>query len=510
MNVSEMLAYQARKYPDKDGLISPDRRLSYKEWNEQVNQMARAFMRLGVERGDKIVIHMPNTIEFIVSYFAAHRAGAVVVPIHARLIEKEVSYIYDHSDAVVLLTHEQTWPQVKGLAEDNTGTFIKTGASQGNWLSYSALLAQEEALEVVNDASEEEEASILYTSGTTGTPKGVVFTHKNILSVSIMMAIEMEMKVSSRILHMMPLSHSAPLHLFLTAGTYVGAAHVTASSFTPDLLLELASREKTTHFFGAPVAYLMTARHPDVADTDMSWMKHWVYGGAPLSRTEVDFIQKQLDTESLYCVYGLTEAGPNGTLLLPSEHERKAGSIGQRAALNCEMKITRDDGQETGAGEVGEICLRGDGVMKAYYKDPDLTREVIQDGWLKTGDLAVRDEEGYVWVVDRMKDMIISGGVNIYPREIETILLQHPLIEDAAVTGVPHPDWGETVKAFIVSHSRIDQLEEECRSFLENHLAGYKIPRLYEEVQELPRNATGKLLKHRLREENQQVQGERS
>lgn len=499
MNLSELLAYQSRKYPEKEGIVTPDERLTYAEWNDKVNQLARAMMRLGIQAGEKVIIHMPNTKEFVISYFAVHRMGAVAVPINAKLVANEISSIYDHSDASVLMTHELLFAQVSRLADEKSGTFIKTGASDHSWYSFSEILEKEETTALVNDAHEDEEASILYTSGTTGDPKGVVFTHKNILTVSSMMAVELEMKPSSRMLHMMPLSHSAPLHLFLAGGTFVGATHILAPTFTPDLLLTLVSKEKATHFFGAPIAYLMTAKHPKVTETDLSYVKYWTYGGAPLSKAEVEFVREQLAIDNFCCLYGLTEAGPSGTLLLPQEHDDKAGSVGKRAALHSEFTILDERGEEVEEGQIGEIALKGEGIMKGYYKDEQKTADTFRDGWLLTGDMGSKDEDGYLWVIDRKKDMVISGGVNVYPREVETTLLQHPHIEDVAVVGAPHPDWGETVKAFIVQTGKINHLEDECRTYLEGRMADYKIPKLYEEMEELPRNATGKLLKHRLR-----------
>ncbi|ARI76559.1 class I adenylate-forming enzyme family protein [Halobacillus mangrovi] len=505
MNLSELLAYQSRKYPSKEGLVTLDDRITYAQWNQAVNQLAKALQRLGVNQNDKVVIHMSNTKEFVITYFAVQRIRAVAVPINAKFVFEEVSYIFNHCDGKVFLTDDLLFDQVSSLSEIYDGIFIKTKDSADGWLAFDELLQAEESSEVVSDANEEEEASILYTSGTTGKPKGVVFTHKNILAVASMMAVEMEMKPSSRMLHMMPLSHSAPLHLFLIGGTYVGATHVLAPTFSPDLLLELVSKERTTHFFGAPVAYLMTAKHPKVTETDLSWMKSWVYGGAPLSQSEVQFVQDQLDIDHLYCVYGLTEAGPNGTLLMPQEHASKAGSIGQRAALNCEIRLVDSEGQDVKPGEVGEILLKGEGNMKGYYKDEEQTEKAFRNRWLYTGDMAFKDNDGFFWVVDRKKDIIISGGLNIYPRETETNLLEHPHITDVALVGVPHPDWGETVKAFIIQDGTIEDIEAECRQYLHARLADYKIPRLYEEVTELPRNATGKLLKNKLREKARQV-----
>ncbi|SET06288.1 feruloyl-CoA synthase [Oceanobacillus limi] len=500
MNIPNLLATHARKYPNQEALVTPTERLTYFEWNRAVNKLANSFHQFGVQQGDKVVLHMPNTKEFMITYFAVQRLGALIVPINAKLVEQEVSYILNHSDAKVFLTHELLFKQVEALSETKDLIFIKTGERIGEWLSFENLLADGSEKEVPCSLEENDEASILYTSGTTGAPKGVVFTYRNILTVARMICIEMTLKPESKVLHMMPLSHSAPLHLFMVAGTYVGATHVLVPTFTPELLLETVAKEKTTHFFGAPIAYLASCKHPKINDYDLSSMNYWVYGGAPLSQQEVNVVQSKFQTDRLICVYGLTEAGPNGTLLGFDEHQTKAGSIGSRAALDCEIRVVDENGADVKPGEIGEIILRGEGNMKGYYKDPEQTAAVLRGDWLYTGDMAMQDEDGYFWVIDRKKDMIISGGVNIYPKEIENLLITHPNIADVAVVGVPHSDWGETVKAFVVKEGEVDNLADSCKEFLESKLADYKIPKLYEELEALPRNATGKLLKNQLRE----------
>ncbi|KOS66538.1 O-succinylbenzoate--CoA ligase [Lysinibacillus contaminans] len=495
MNSSNLLARNARKYPMNEAIICHGRRISYRQLDEQVTRFSHVLLERGIETGDKVVIFMPNVLEFVVSYFAIQRIGAVVVPVNAKFTLSEVEYVVQHADAKAIIAHEAIFATVESISAVTLK--IKTGQVKDGWLSYDALI-QEASSQTINcQLNEENDSTILYTSGTTGKPKGVLFSYRNILTVAQMIAIEMEVKPESRILLMMPLTHSAPLHLFLMAGMLVGATNVLTPTFTPDLFIDMIEQEKTTHFFGAPVAYLLTAQIPRLQTADLTSMKWWVYGGAPLSQSEIPFIQNAFQTDNLTSVYGLTEAGPSGAIMFGKEHTQKAGSIGNRAPFGTELRIVDENGEDVPVGEIGEIALYGEGNMKGYYKDEVATKAVFIDGWLRSGDLARFDEDGYIWIVDRKKDVIISGGVNIYPKEIEDCLLSYEGIFEVAVIGVPHPQWGETVKAVYASKVEIDK--DALEAYLEEHLAKYKIPRIFECVEALPRNAAGKILKQSLK-----------
>ncbi|WP_456277233.1 class I adenylate-forming enzyme family protein [Bacillus sp. AK128] len=496
MNSSLLLERNARKYPTQEAVVSMGQRFTYKELDLLVNKFGSALKHKGIDAGDKVVLFMPNVTEFLITYFAVQRIGAVIVPVNAKLSQSEVEYIIEHTDAKALVVHEMLFAAVKDIQSPMLK--IKTGAAHGGWHSFEEIIQNGNDDKISCLLKEDDESTILYTSGTTGNPKGVVFSYRNILTVANMIAVEMEVKPESRILLMMPLSHSAPLHLFMMAGMIVGSTLVLTPTFTPELLLDTVEKEKTTHFFGAPVAYLLTANHPRIKEADLSSMKWWVYGGAPLSANEVKFVQSAFWTNNLVCVYGLTEAGPSGTLLLGAEHEEKAGSIGKRGALGTEIRIVDHAGEDVAPGEVGEIVLLGEGNMLTYYKNEEATKETFLGEWLKTGDLARMDEDGYIWVVDRKKDLIISGGVNIYPKEVEEAILQYEGVTEVAVIGVPHPEWGETVKAIFAAKEQVP--DADLKLFLEKKLAKFKVPRLYEQVDALPRNASGKILKQLLRE----------
>lgn len=496
MNIPYYLEMYSRKTPDKVFLTTEIGEYTYKEMNDAANKLASSLEENGVKKNDKVIILLQNGFEFVVSYFALLKIGAIVVPTNVKLTAKEVKMIYDDADASAIIMEAG---RVEDFNQYDVGLTISSDSSLGHSLAIDKLIEKGRNERYETTSNEEEISTILYTSGTTGKPKGVVFQNRSILSVAHMICIEMQVSEQSKTLLMMPLSHSAPLHLFFISALMVGAKAVTRKEFHPLELLKTIESERITHFFGAPVAYLFAAKIYEQQPFDLSSMEWFVYGGSPMGANEVNYIQKTLNTDRLTCVYGLTEAGPSGSLLFPEEHEQKVGSVGRRASLFTELKIVNELGEEVAPNEIGEVVLRGLGMMKEYYNNEAETEKTFLNGWLRTGDLGRYDEDGYIWIVDRVKDMIISGGVNIYPFEIEQELMKYDVIEDVAVVGVPHREWGETVKAFYVSESPID--EGAVRDFLSNRLASHKIPRIYEKIDTIPRNATGKILKHLLRKE---------
>lgn len=497
-NIVAALERNALKFKDRLAVRYPagNVTLTWGELYQRSSSLAQYFREKGINKGDSVALLIPNRPSFVIALFAIFQAGARAVPINVRLTPGEINYILDNSDAVALLCAEELKDTGLKAAEGLNLRLVDTVEN------LETMAGSYQTIGSGDSINSGDTAEILYTSGTTGKPKGVVLSHGAVHAVATMFAYEMEIRPASRMLILMPLTHSAPLNLCLLGAVYAGAA-VVLGDFTPQNLLGLAAQEKTTHFFGAPVAFLLAAQLPDLANYDLSSMKYWIYGGAPMSREAVLKI-KQILPGQLVGVYGLTEAGPNGVALYHHEHEQKAGSLGRCGTVNSALKVVDEQGREVAPGEAGEIVIKSASNMDGYYKNPEATAEAIKDGWLYTGDIARIDEEGYLWILDRKKDMIISGGVNIYPKEIEDVLTMHPGIADAAVIGVPHPEWGETVKAVLVAKGEAPS-PEEVQAFCSQHLAKFKIPKIVEFVEMIPRNASGKILKHVLREQARQL-----
>ncbi|EFV75479.1 AMP-binding protein [Cytobacillus firmus] len=483
-----VLERNARKFPEKDAFITASNRLTYADMNRTCNRLARYLQGEGIRRGDRIAVMSRNNEHFFYAFFACMKIGAIPMPMNVRLTPKELGAIFQNASAAGVLYEDELTETVTALKENlNFYVSIQDAVEASVHLSDGNLDVPIDSRDV---------CEILFTSGTTGTPKGVVFNHERILSIAAAVSVNFSLSHCDSMLTLMPLSHSAPLNTFFMSGFYCGASHV-IGDFTPKGFLNWIQQEKTTFSFAAPVAYLLAAKDPDLASYDLSSMRVFAYGGGPLALASYHHVKKAFQNENFYQVYGLTEAGPNGILLYPEEHLKKAGSIGKNPTVNMEIRVVRPDGTDTAPNEYGEILLTGDSLMLGYDNNPDETNAAMKDGWLYTGDIAYRDKDGYFYIVDRKKDVIISGGVNIYPREVEEVLAKHDAVLESCVVGVPHEEWGETVKAVVVLKG--DASEEELRAFAAEHLAEFKCPRIYSFVDELPRNASGKILKQQVK-----------
>jgi len=504
MDLGGLVARNARTVPEKEGVVYEDRRYTWKEVNDRVNAISNTLLKRGLKKGDKVAMWMFNSDLFVFTFYGIVKAGGVAVPVNFRLAPPEAEFIFDHCDAATLVFDDIFEPAVKDMKARLSKIKNLYSAGNGSFPGIDAIsdiIAGGSKEEPPVKVDEFDESEIIYTSGTTGRPKGAVFTHHNQIILTTSVASLVGLNQRDRILHAAPLFHSAELNLYLNPGTYVGCTHVVNKDFIPDRVLALIQNEKITQFFGPPVMFQFMMMVPDFDKYDLSSVRYYGYGAAPMAAESVRQMMEKFKSTSFFCLCGFTEGGPAGVALLPEDQIRKAGA-GGKYVVNMESHLADEKGRSiTEPGVVGELGVKGETIMKGYYKDPKATAEVIRDGYVYSGDLGVLDEEGFITLVDRKKDMIITGGENVYSKEVEDAIYENPKVQEACIIGLPHPDWGETVMA-VVALRPDQQLDiKELREFLKSRIADYKIPRLLEIVPALPRNVAGKVLKYKLREE---------
>ncbi|WP_249593897.1 long-chain-fatty-acid--CoA ligase [Peribacillus frigoritolerans] len=497
MNLGSSLGRNARQTPEKIAVICEDRQYTYDQLNRIVNRFAHGLQVLGIEKGDKVAFMLKNSEYFPISYFAVAKLGGVIVPINCRLTKSEAAYIVEHSDAKLIIFDEEFGELIEQAVSTKVEHVIAVHQAKiEGHLSFNDVLSENESdPDVVVNRNDDIE--ILYTSGTTGKSKGVLFDHNCVLSAIINSIPAFGQYNNDRPLHIAPFFHAAQLR-YMTRGIFLSSTNVILRSFDPIETLEAISNHKITLFFGVPTMYNLLLQVPNKEQYDLSSIKICGYGAAPMAPEIVKQSMEMFGTDRFFNQCGLTEGGPGGIFLTPEEHKSKLGASGKPRFL-MEARVVDQEGELVAPGIVGELVLRGESVMKGYYKNPEATSETIRDGWLFTGDLCTIDEDGYITLVDRGKDMIISGGSNVYSVEVEQVLYSFPAVLEAAVIGIPDEKWGETVAAIIVPKPghKIDigELEAFCRE----NLAGYKIPRIVRFMDTLPRNASGKILKYELR-----------
>ncbi|MFZ0928293.1 MAG: long-chain-fatty-acid--CoA ligase [Syntrophobacteraceae bacterium] len=499
MNLVDMLERNARKFADRDCLRQGGRGITYAQVARDSARAAGLLQSWGVARGDKVAIMSLNTPAFVHAFFGGQLCGAAVVPINHKLTAPEVDYILGHSEAKVCLFDGALAPVAEKLAHACRKASLDTAVA--GVPHFDALLAGAPQPRPV-PMEDHDLAEILYTSGTTGKPKGCLHTHRNVIMAGITGAMAMKMDQNDRLLMAMPIWHSSPLNNWFMGALYMGATTVLLREYHPLHLLQAVQDERCTVYFGAPISYLAPLQMvPTFAGFDLSSMRCWIYGGGPISAEVARRLMAAYKSDRFYQVYGMTEAGPTGTTLFPEEQIERAGSIGRTALPGADIMVVKGDGSRAGPGEVGEIWLKADSMMIGYFKDEAATRAAFSDGWYKTGDVVRVDEAGYLYIVDRTKDMIVTGGENVYSKEVEDALASHPQVVEAAVIGRPDPEWGETVVAMVVPVKDADLSEETLKEHLAARLAKYKIPREFKLVETLPRTPTGKVMKYKLREE---------
>ncbi|WP_156112623.1 fatty acid--CoA ligase [Halobacillus sp. BBL2006] len=507
--LKSMFEQTVMKYADKEGLV--DLRLgtrwTYGQWDAEVNKAANALKASGVEKGDRVSTILYNTAEFATTLFACMKIGAIFNPINFRLMAKELEFILQDADPKVVVFEKATASQVQ-LIVDKLPDVEFWSIDEHNLsyaMNYYDKVSDKDTKSPTCELDENDPYAIMYTSGTTGLPKGVVHTHRNMVDQALLMTACLHLSEKDRGLTVAPIFHCAELHCAFFPRVMMGATNVLMHHFDAPSVIETVKQEQITSFFAAPTMWNMMIQE-EFSKEDFETLQRGLYGGAPMAPALTTRLHDALGVQ-LVQAYGMTEMGPAITALMEDEQISKAGSAG-RALLNHEVRVVRTNEQGPAEpevickpGELGEIIVRGPSMMQGYYNRPEATEEALYKGWYHSGDIGSFDEDGYLWVSDRVKDMIISGGENIYSREVEDVLFDHPGVLDAAVIGEPDEMWGERVVAFIVKkNTKLSEqiLDEFCTSG--NRLARYKRPRRYEFVEELPRNASGKLQKFKLRE----------
>lgn len=498
------------KYPNKEALydVRKDLRYTYTEWSIEVNKLANALLAEGVRKGDRVSTYLFNTEELATAFFACAKIGAVFNPINFRLMSEEVAYIINDAEPKVVLFEKMLASAIEPIHNrfEKTAFWYIDEDTPSYADNYMEKVASAPSTDIEVSIHENDDYAIMYTSGTTGRPKGVIHKHRDMAEQSLIVIAGTKVVTEDVGLVTAPMFHCAELHCAFLPRVHVGAKSVILHHFDPKEVLHLIEQEKITKFFAAPTMWNMLLQE-DLSAYNLESLKMGLYGAAPMAPTLVYACQDKLGV-SLVQAYGMTEMGPAITFLSEGDQIRKAGSAGQ-ACLNHEIRIVKpnengpaDPEDVVPAGETGEIIVKGPCMMSGYFNREEATEKAMHKGWYHSGDIGYLDDEGYLWVKDRVDDMIISGGENIYPREVEDCLYAHGGVLDVAVIGQPDDRWGETVTAFVVKKDPSiteEELEEYCKN--SELLANYKRPRKYIFCDVLPRNASGKIQKFVLRKQ---------
>jgi long-chain acyl-CoA synthetase len=489
VNLAGIMTASARRRPDHVAVKLDDTEVTYGLLDEGSARVAGLLRERGVGPGDRVAVMLPNVPYFPVVYFGIVRAGAVVVPVNVLLKGREVAYYLSDSDTKLLFAWHGFAEEAAKGAEQAGVQVVSVAPGE-----FEGLLAGAEPVRDLAEVDGGDTAVILYTSGTTGQPKGAELTHDNLrrnaeVSAGLFGATEDDVFFGG-----LPLFHTFGQTCCMNVSAYLGATVTLLPRFDPGKALEIVQRDRVTVFEGVPTMHGALLHHEGREGFDTSSLRVVISGGASLPGEVLKGVEEAFDVVLLEG-YGLSETSPVASF--NKEEGRKVGSIGTPVE-GVQMRIVGEDGEELPPGEVGEIAIKGHNVMKGYLGRPDATADAIRDGWFHTGDMAKVDEDGYFFIVDRKKDMIIRGGYNVYPREVEEVLYAHPAVREAAVIGVPDDEWGEEIGAAVVLKEGEDVDAETLRTYVKEQVASFKYPRRLWFVDDLPKGPTGKLLKREI------------
>jgi fatty-acyl-CoA synthase len=506
--IADLLHRTAKRLPHKTGLVCGATRWTFAEFDAVVDRVAAGLAQMGVRHASKVAVLARNSHGFAALRFALARLGAVLVPINFMLKAEEVAFILRHAGAQTLATDS-------GLADTaRAAAAMDTQVRQFIWLpsedpsppvagmtSFDELARTEGPAPAAPELGSNDLAQIVYTSGTESSPKGAMLTHDAVIWQYASCAVDASIAQGDVMLHALPLYHCAQLDVFLGPAIYVGATSIVTAKPTPDNLLPLVAKHKITSFFAPPTVWIALLRSPLFDDTDLGSLRKGYYGASIMPVEVLKELARRLPDVGFWNLYGQTEIAPLATMLGPDDQLRKPGSCG-RAVLNVETRVVDDELRDVkpGSGEVGEIVHRSPHLMLGYFHDEEKTQAAFTGGWFHSGDLATIDEEGFVTVVDRKKDMIKSGGENVASREVEEMIYKLPQVSEVAVIGVPDAKWVEAVAAVVVVKAGQSLSEQDVIAHCNLHMAGFKAPKRVVFADALPKNPSGKLLKRELRE----------
>lgn len=506
MNIGQFFAHAAGRHPDRPAFLWNDQMVSYSQASARINALAAGLQSLGLVRGDRIGVLMWNCPQLIESFFAIWKAGCCAVPLNARFLVDEVHYHLSDPQAAAVIFGAEFRGMMKEIRErlPSVRHFICASSPLRDQIAYEDLVSSQAGTgDVLADVSDGDLAWLFYTSGTTGKPKGAMLTHGNLTFMAVAWIADlMHLEPEDVGLHAAPLTHGAGFHSIALALKAV--PQVILPRFDAESFCATVERHRVTNTWLVPTQIKMLLNYDHLNEWNLSSLKWVVYGGAPMYVADLKQAIRRIGRVFVQ-LYGQGETPMTGTYLRPQDHAlegpeaKRLASCGH-ARSGIELRILDEHHHEMPRGEAGEICVRGPSVMKGYWNRPEATAETLRDGWLHTGDIAAMDEHGYVYIMDRTKDMIISGGSNIFPREIEEVLLQHPAVVEVCVIGVPDELWGEAVKAVVVLNPEMMVTAAEIIAFTAARVADYKKPKSVEFVTEIPKNAYGKVLKRELRD----------
>ena len=506
--LGDLLHRSAMRTPAKLAVACGEVRWRYDEFDALCDRLAAGLAGRGIAKGDRVAVLARNSHAFAALRFALARLGAVLVPINFMLKADEAAYILRHAGARMLATDSGLAELARAAAAQDTAVrellwlpSEEPSAPAEGMTRFDALAACAEAVPEV-ELGGGDLAQIVYTSGTESLPKGAMLTHDAVLWQYVSCIVDASIAADDLALHALPLYHCAQLDVFLGPAIYVGASNVITAKPVPENLLPLIERHRITSFFAPPTVWIALLRSPLFETTDLSSLKKGYYGASIMPVEVLREIARRLPDVRLWNLYGQTEIAPLATMLGPEDQLRKPGSCG-RAVLNVETRVVDDAMRDVKPGEVGEIVHRSPQLLLGYFHDDERTQAAFEGGWFHSGDLATIDDEGYITVVDRKKDMIKTGGENVASREVEEMIYRLPAVSEVAVVGVPHPRWVEAVVAVVVPKAGQALSEEEVIAHCTQHLAGFKAPKAVVFADALPKNPSGKLLKRELRQRHQ-------